>query len=112
MRESHAAQHMRCFSELDILVPYNLYAVAPWVEKVEKRSRQGLDACVDQCLASGLLAINGERSLMQPPPLRIVEHRVAHDTFDVATAQRIGGADAFAVPLVAALQKAETEPRP
>src|ERR1700676_2388083 len=58
MRESHTAQHVRRFSELDILVRDDLYAVAPRVEKVEKRSGQGLDARVDQRFASGLFVID------------------------------------------------------
>src|SRR5450631_1690122 len=58
MRESHAAQHIGRFCELDILVPDNLYAVAPRVPKIEKRSRQGLDAGIDQCFASGLFVID------------------------------------------------------
>src|SRR5438309_373422 len=58
MRKSHAAQHIRRLGELNILVPDDLYAVAPRVEKVEKRSGEGLDARVAQCLASGLLVID------------------------------------------------------
>src|SRR6266849_6248181 len=58
MRESHTAQHVGRFRKLDILVPDDLYAVAPRVSKVEKRSRQGLDAGVDQCFASGVFVID------------------------------------------------------
>src|ERR1700730_9248348 len=58
MRESHTAQHVRRFSKLDILVCDDLYPVAPRVSKVEKRSGQGLDGRVDQCLASGLFVID------------------------------------------------------
>ncbi|SRR6266508_1787106 len=58
MRESHAAQDIRRFRELNIVVPDDLYAVAPGVEKVQKRPGQSLDACLDQCLASSLLVID------------------------------------------------------
>jgi hypothetical protein len=58
LRESHSAQHIRRFSELNIIVPDYLYAVAPGVEKVEKRPREELDARVDQCLASCLFVID------------------------------------------------------
>jgi hypothetical protein len=34
MRQSHAAQHVRRLGELKVVVADNLYAVAPWVEKV------------------------------------------------------------------------------
>jgi hypothetical protein len=47
MRESHAAQHIWRFGELNIVVPEDLYTVAPGVEKVEKRPGQSLDACFD-----------------------------------------------------------------
>src|SRR5690349_3508279 len=58
MCESHPAQHIRRFSELNIVVRDDLHVVAPRVEEVEKRSRQGLDARVDQCFASRLLVID------------------------------------------------------
>src|SRR5713226_3433150 len=58
MREPHAAQHIRRLGELNILVPDDLYAVAPGVAKVEKRSGERLDSRVAQCLASGLLVID------------------------------------------------------
>ena len=43
-------QHVRRFGELNVVVAYNLYAVAPGVEKVEKRSGQRLDPRVCQRL--------------------------------------------------------------
>jgi len=43
MRQSHAAQDVRRLGELDIVVADNLYAIAPRVEKVEKRAGQWLD---------------------------------------------------------------------
>src|SRR2546428_5067788 len=58
MRESHAAQHIRRLGELNILVADDLDAVAPRVEKVEKRSREGLDSRVAQCFAGGFLIID------------------------------------------------------
>src|SRR4029077_14926206 len=49
---------IRRLGELNVLVSDDLYAVAPRIEKVEKRSGEGLDARVTQCLASGLLVID------------------------------------------------------
>src|ERR1700682_1938318 len=63
MRQSHAAQHVRRFGELNVVVPDDLYPVAPGIEKVEKRSRQGLDARVDQCLMSDLLVIDDKSKM-------------------------------------------------
>ena len=40
MRQSHATQHVRCLGELDIFVADNFNAIAPRVEKVEKRAGQ------------------------------------------------------------------------
>src|SRR5262245_980188 len=34
--EPHAAQHIRCLGELDVVVADDLDAVAPWVEEIEK----------------------------------------------------------------------------
>src|SRR5687767_1205950 len=65
MRQSHAAQHIRRFGELNILVADDLYAVAPRVEKVEKRSGQRRDACIGQRFASDLLVID-DKSKMAP----------------------------------------------
>src|SRR5437762_9091306 len=58
MRESHAAQDIRRLGELNILVADDLDAVAPRVEKVEKRSREGLDSRVGQCFAGRFLVID------------------------------------------------------
>jgi hypothetical protein len=55
MRQSHAAQDVRRLGELDIVVTDNLDAIAPWVEKVEKRAGQRLDACFGQRLADDIL---------------------------------------------------------
>src|SRR6267154_6561934 len=63
MRESHTAQHIRRFSKLDIFVRDDLDPVAPWVEKIEKRSGQRLDACGAQCFAGGLLIIDDESKM-------------------------------------------------
>jgi hypothetical protein len=43
MRQSHAAQHVRRFRELNIVVADNLDAVAPRIEKVKERAGQRLD---------------------------------------------------------------------
>src|SRR6476620_3942981 len=58
MRQSHAAQHVRRLGELDIVVADNLYAIAPGVEKVEKRAGQRLDPRVGQRLADGILGVD------------------------------------------------------
>src|ERR1700693_5878491 len=57
MRQSHAAQHVRRLGELDVVVADNLDAVAPRVEKVEKRAGQRLDTRVSQCLADCILVV-------------------------------------------------------
>ena len=58
MRQSHATQHVRCLGELDVLVADNLYAVAPRVEKIEKRAGQRLDPRVGQLPAHGVLVVD------------------------------------------------------
>ena len=58
MRQSHAAQHVRGLGELDVRVADNLYAIAPRVEKVEKRAGQRLDPRVGQRFADGLLVVD------------------------------------------------------
>ena len=37
MAQTHAAQHVGCLGELDVVVAHNLYAVDPRVEKIEER---------------------------------------------------------------------------
>jgi hypothetical protein len=58
MGQSHTAQHVRRLGELNIVVADNLYAVAPRVEKVEKRAGQRLDPSVGQCLADCILVVD------------------------------------------------------
>src|SRR5512132_4459406 len=58
MRQPHAAQHVRRLRELDIVVPDDLDAVAPRIEKIEKRTRQRFDAGVCQRVADGVLVID------------------------------------------------------
>ena len=58
MRQSHAAQHVRRLGELDIVVADDLDAIAPRVEKVEKRAGQGLDPRIGQRLADGILVVD------------------------------------------------------
>ena len=58
MRQSHATQHVRCLGELDVLVADNFYAIAPRVEKVEKRAGQRLDPRVGQRPADGILVVD------------------------------------------------------
>src|SRR5512143_318967 len=58
MGQSHAAQHVWRLGELDVLVANNLDAVAPRVEKVEKRVRQRFYPRISQRLADGILVVN------------------------------------------------------
>src|SRR5216684_3776048 len=60
MRKSHAAQHVRRFGELDVVVPDDLYAVAPWIEEVEKTAGQRFDAGRGQRFADRILVIDHE----------------------------------------------------
>src|SRR5512134_2876732 len=58
MRQPHAAQHVRRLGELDVVIADDLDAVAPRIEKVEKRTWQRLDTGVGQRLADGVLVID------------------------------------------------------
>lgn len=58
MRQPHAAQHVRRLGELDVVIADDLDAVAPRIEKVEKRARQRFDAGVSQRFAYGVLVID------------------------------------------------------
>ena len=58
MGQSHAAQHVWRLGELDVLVADNLDAIAPRVEKVEKRAGQRFDPRVSQRLADGILVVD------------------------------------------------------
>jgi hypothetical protein len=44
MRQPHAAQHVRCLGELDVVVADDLYTVAPRIEEIEKLTGQRVDA--------------------------------------------------------------------
>src|ERR1700704_5805395 len=58
MRQSHAAQHVRRLGELDVVVADNLYAVAPRIEKVEKRTGQRLDTRLGERFADCILVVD------------------------------------------------------
>jgi hypothetical protein len=58
MRQPHAAQDVRRLGELDIVVGDDLDAITPWIEEIEKRTWQRLDAGVGQCFAHGVLVID------------------------------------------------------
>src|SRR6476661_2460032 len=60
MGESHAAQDVRRFGELNIVVTDDLDAIAPGIAEVEKWSRKRFDACVGECLARGFLVVDDE----------------------------------------------------
>src|SRR5512144_2827968 len=64
MRQPHAAQHVRRLRELDIVVPDDLDAVAPRIEKIEKRTRQRFDAGIGQRFADGGLLVIDHKSKM------------------------------------------------
>src|SRR5205823_3941643 len=63
MPQSHSAQYMRRFGELNIVIADDLDPVAPRVEEVEKRTRKSLDAGVGQRLPNGLLVIDDESEM-------------------------------------------------
>ena len=58
MGQPHAVQHVWRLSELDVLVADNLDAIAPGVEKVEKRSRERFDPRLSQRPADGILVVD------------------------------------------------------
>ena len=58
MGQPHAAQHVWRLGELDVLVADNLDAVAPRVEKVEKRGWQWLYPRVSERLTDGILVVD------------------------------------------------------
>ena len=58
LRQPHAAQHVRRLGELDVVVRDDLNAVAPRIEKIEKRTWQRFDAGVGQRFADGVLVID------------------------------------------------------
>src|SRR6185312_16601486 len=58
MGQTHAAQHVWRLGELDVLVADNLDAVAPGVEKVEKRAWQRFYPLVSERLTDGLLVVD------------------------------------------------------
>jgi uncharacterized membrane protein YccF (DUF307 family) len=70
MRQSHAAQHVWRLSELDVVVGNNFYAVAPGVEKIEKRARQRFDSYISQRLADRILVVD-HKSKMAPVVSRL-----------------------------------------
>jgi len=58
MAQTHAAQHVGCLGELDVIVANDLYAVAPRIEKIEKRPWQGLNARIGQRFTDRILIID------------------------------------------------------
>src|SRR5208282_1901224 len=68
MGEAHAAQDVGRLGELYVVIADDLYAVAPGVEKVEKRSRQRCDAGFQQGLSRRLLVIDHQSEM--PPVVR------------------------------------------
>ena len=58
MRQSHAAQDVWRFGKLYILVADDLDAVAPWIEKVKKRPRKGLDSRIAQRFTDRILVVD------------------------------------------------------
>jgi len=70
MRQSHAAQDVGCFGELDVLITDNLDPVAPWVEEVKKRAGQGFDSRFSQRFADRILVVD-HQSEMAPVVCRL-----------------------------------------
>jgi hypothetical protein len=58
MGQSHAAQHVWCLGELDVLVADNFDAIAPRVEKVEKRTWLWFYPRISQRRADGILVVD------------------------------------------------------
>ena len=54
---------MRGLGELNVGVTDDFYTIAPRVQEIEKRAGQGLDACVGQRLADGLLVIDDKAKM-------------------------------------------------
>jgi hypothetical protein len=52
MLKPHAAQYVWRLSELDVVVGNDLYAIAPWVFKIEKRTGQWFDIHIGQRLVT------------------------------------------------------------
>jgi len=63
MRQSHAAQDVGCFGELDVLITDNLDPVAPWVEEVKKRAGQGFDSRFSQRFADRILVVDHQSKM-------------------------------------------------
>src|ERR1700746_2960523 len=63
MLQPHAAQHVWCLGELDIVVADDLDSVAPWIGEVEIRTRQRFDAGLDQRFAGGILVIDDKSKM-------------------------------------------------
>src|SRR5438132_13587102 len=60
MSEAHAAKHVRCLRELDVVVADDFDPISPWVEKIEKRPGQRLDSRSRQCLPHALFVVDDE----------------------------------------------------
>jgi hypothetical protein len=60
MRQPHAAQHVGCLCELNVVVTDYFYSVAPGVPKIKKRPVEGGNTSRLECLAGGLLVVDDE----------------------------------------------------
>src|SRR6202795_43913 len=60
MRQPHAAQHVGCLCELNVVVTDYLYSVAPGRPKIKKRPVEGGNTSCLECLAGGLLVVDDE----------------------------------------------------
>lgn len=63
--QPHAAQHMRCLRELDVVVADDLDAVAPRVEEIEEAARQHAHSRLCERLTRRLLVIDHDTEM--PP---------------------------------------------
>ena len=63
MRQPHAAQHVGCLSELNIVVTDYFYSVAPGVSKIKERPVEWRNTSCLECLAGGLLIVDDEAKM-------------------------------------------------
>src|SRR5271170_2000587 len=63
MFQAHAAQHVRCFGELNILIINNLNAVSPWIAEVKERPFEQHNACLSKSMTSSLLIIDDKTEM-------------------------------------------------
>ena len=63
MRQPHAAQHVGCLSELNIVVTDYFYSVAPGVSKIKERPVEWRNTSCLERFAGGLLIVDDEANV-------------------------------------------------